>query len=119
MPAILVCIAPGEVLGPALAEAGRLSSGRDAALSIIEVHPKNSIVPATTHPGAWHLRTDEPPEALARFAKRNRITHVILGREGWRLWGTALATALTPPAAVRVYQYRTRPTSTCTNPEEG
>ncbi|HAH04975.1 MAG TPA: hypothetical protein DCM05_00395 [Elusimicrobia bacterium] len=82
VPAILACLSAEEEDGAVLAEAARLAAELAAPLSVVFVYPSGWTGPARAWPGAWHLKADEPQEPLARFAKRNGITHVVLGRNG-------------------------------------
>ncbi|MEK7656715.1 MAG: hypothetical protein AAB412_03095 [Elusimicrobiota bacterium] len=80
---ILACLPPDERQAAAVwAEAARLAGELNARLSVIHLYPAGWTGPVRTHPSAWQLKTDEPMEAVGRFAARNRITHVVFaGRE--------------------------------------
>jgi K+-sensing histidine kinase KdpD len=90
MPAILVCLPAEEDSEAVLKLAARLSRDWDAQLSVVHVRPPDRDESPELGPGAWLLRTDAPVGPLRRFASRNRITHILLGKEGWRRWGRAL-----------------------------
>lgn len=48
---------------------------------VIFVYPADWDGPLAPHPRAWHLRTDEPGEAVLRFAERNGAVVVRAVRE--------------------------------------
>lgn len=65
-----------------LTEAQLLAGELNAPLSIVHLYPAAWSGPLRTHPCAWHLKTDEPAEAVRRFAARRRITHIVFVRPG-------------------------------------
>ncbi len=44
---------------------------------VVFVYPSSWTGPLVQHPSAWHLKADEPEEALKRFAARRRIRCVV------------------------------------------
>jgi isopentenyldiphosphate isomerase len=60
-----------------LAEAARLAKELNAPLTVVQLYPAAWSGPMSSHPGAWHLTSDEPAEAVKRFAARRRITHIL------------------------------------------
>ncbi|MBI2790099.1 MAG: hypothetical protein HYX59_15615 [Elusimicrobia bacterium] len=76
--AILACLTPDErKAAEVLAEAARLSEELNAPLSVVHLYPADWNGPLCEHPTAWHLKSDEPAEAVKRFAARRRITHIL------------------------------------------
>lgn len=75
---MLACLTPDErKAAGVLAEAARLAAELKAPLIVVRVYPAAWSGPLSAHPSAWHLKTDEPGEALRRFAARRRITHIL------------------------------------------
>lgn len=76
--AVLACLTVDERKAAAvLAEAERLAEELKATLSVVHLYPAAWSGPLREHPAAWHLRSDEPAEAVKRFAARRRITHIL------------------------------------------
>jgi hypothetical protein len=76
--AVLACLTPDERKAAAvLAEAALLAEELKAPLTIVELYPEAWSGPLRAHPNAWHLKSDEPAEAVKRFAARRRITHIL------------------------------------------
>ena len=81
MESVLACLPHDEKDAAAvLAEATRLAEELKAPLSLIRLYPASWEGPLRPHPGAWHLKTDEPAEAVWRFAARNRFTRIVCQR---------------------------------------
>ena len=100
---VMVCLPVEERDAEALlAEAARTARDLDAALCVVHVYPAGKSDPeqaarqdalARRHGAvSWYLRGADPAEPLLRFAARHRITHVILGKDGRRSWGTLFRT---------------------------
>lgn len=76
--AVLACLAPDErKAAEVLAEAARLAEELKAPLSVVHLYPAEWSGPLRAHPAAWHLKSDEPAEAVKRFAARRRFTHIL------------------------------------------
>lgn len=76
--AVLACLTPDEKkAAEVLAEAARLAEDLKAPLSVVNLYPAAWSGPLRAHPTAWHLKSDEPAEALKRFAARRRFTHIL------------------------------------------
>ena len=76
--AVLACLTPDDRKAAAvLAEAARLAEELKAPLSVVQVYPRAWSGSLREYPSAWHLRTDEPAEALKKFAARRRFTHIL------------------------------------------
>lgn len=76
--AVLACLTRDERrAAEVLAEAARLAKELKAPLSVIHLYPAAWSGPLRAHPAAWHLKSDEPAEAVKRFAARRRITHIL------------------------------------------
>ena len=76
--AVLVCLTPDESRAAAVfAEAALLAEELKAPLTVVHLYPENWGGPLRAHPNAWHLKSDEPAEAVKRFAARRRITHIL------------------------------------------
>lgn len=76
--AVLACLTVDERKAAAvLAEAERLARELKAPLSVVHLYPEAWRGPLRAHPTAWHLKSDEPAEAVKRFAARRRITHIL------------------------------------------
>jgi K+-sensing histidine kinase KdpD len=81
MDSVLACLPPDEERARAvIGEAARLAAELKAPLSIVHLYPAAWNGPLRAHPTAWHLMTDEPAEAVRRFAERRRITRVVFAR---------------------------------------
>ncbi len=79
MEKVLACLTPDRSQSEAaLTQAERLARELNAPLTVVQVYPEAWRGPVRPHPSAWQLRTDEPAEALKRFAARNRITRVVV-----------------------------------------
>lgn len=75
---VLVCLPRDErKAAAALAAATRAAQDLNAPLTVIHLYPSNWRGPLVPHPSAWHLKTDAPTEAVARFVERHRITRVV------------------------------------------
>ncbi|MDD5304744.1 MAG: hypothetical protein PHS14_16740 [Elusimicrobia bacterium] len=78
---VLVCVPCDErEAAVVMAEAARLAGALNAPLSVIHLYPAAWNGPLRAHPSAWHLKTDEPAEAVGRFAARHRFTHIVFNR---------------------------------------
>lgn len=76
--AVLACLTPDErKAAEVLAEAERLSEDLKAPLSVVHLYPAAWRGPLRAHPTAWHLKSDEPAEAVKRFAARRRFSHIL------------------------------------------
>lgn len=76
--AVLACLTPDERKAAAvLSEAVRLAEALKAPLSVVHLYPAAWGEPLRAHPSAWHLKSDEPAEAVRRFAARRRFTHIL------------------------------------------
>lgn len=76
--AVLACLTVDERKAAAvLAEAERLAQELKAPLSVVHLYPADWNGPLRAHPTAWHLKSDEPAEAVKRFAARRRITYIL------------------------------------------
>ena len=76
--AVLACLTVDERRAvEVLAEASRLAEKLKAPLSVVHLYPAVWTGPLRAHPSAWHLKSDEPAEAVRRFAARRRITHIL------------------------------------------
>lgn len=76
--AVLACLTPDERKAAAvLAEAENLARELDAPLTILQLYPAAWRGPMKGHPNAWHLRSDEPAEAVRAFAARRRFTYIL------------------------------------------
>ncbi|MBI5625325.1 MAG: hypothetical protein HY924_16230 [Elusimicrobia bacterium] len=90
MPAILACLAAEDDARTVLDRAERLSQELSAPVSVLRILIPSEPCPETLEPQAWLLRTDKPVEPLLRFARRNRITHLVLGPNARRGWGALI-----------------------------
>jgi uncharacterized protein (DUF1810 family) len=76
---VLACLpCDDEDAAAVLAAAEGLAAALDAALSVVRLYPRGWRGPRRSPPDAWHLESDEPLEALRRFAARRRVTHLVL-----------------------------------------
>lgn len=76
--AVLACLTSDERKAAAvLAETVQLAETLKASLSVVNLYPAAWSGPLKAHPSAWHLKSDEPAEAMKRFAARRRITHIL------------------------------------------
>lgn len=76
---VLACLTLDDAQSEAaLARAERLARELKATLAVVRVYPAGWRGPVKPHPRAWHLRSDEPAEALRRFAALRRVTHVVV-----------------------------------------
>jgi hypothetical protein len=75
---VLACLTLEENQSEAaLVESARLARELNAPLKVVQLYPEAWRGPLKPHTSAWHLRSDDPVEALRRFAARNRITHIV------------------------------------------
>ena len=76
--AVLACLPHDDLKADAvLADAARLAKKLNAPLSVVQLYPAAWSGPLRAHPTAWHLKSDEPAEAVKRFTSRRRITHIL------------------------------------------
>ncbi|MCX5789288.1 MAG: hypothetical protein NTX64_12395 [Elusimicrobia bacterium] len=92
VPHVLACLPIGEERPASLLEAAaRLVAGLNARLSVVHVYPLGMIdarrqeahraLAAEHTTSSWHLRSADPVPCLRAFARRHRVTHLLLGRQ--------------------------------------